>query len=78
MSHATRPPVTADEKTIKALLAAYACPVPFHEVRTRFLGGIASPGLLVSPLDVVKNLGITIQRGFFDHGFFRHVTPQRP
>ena len=56
MSHATRPPVTADEKTIKALLAAYACPVPFHEVRTRCLGGIASPGLLVSPLDVVKNL----------------------
>lgn len=56
MSHATRPPVTADEKTVKALLAAYACPVPFHEVRTRFLGGIASPGLLVSPLDVVKNL----------------------
>ena len=56
MSHATRPPVTVDEKTIKALLAAYACPVPFHEVRTRFLGGIASPGLLVSPLDVVTNL----------------------
>ena len=56
MSHATRPPVTADEKTIKALLAAYACPVPFHEVRTRFLGGIASPGLSVSPLDVVTNL----------------------
>jgi hypothetical protein len=56
VSHATRPPVTVDEKTIKALLAAYACPVPFHEVRTRFLGGIASPGLLVSPLDVVTNL----------------------
>jgi hypothetical protein len=46
----------ADEKTIKTLLAAHACPVPFHEIRTRFLGSIASPGLSVSPFEVVKNL----------------------
>lgn len=46
----------ADEKTIKALLAVHACPVPFHEIRTRFLGSIASPGLAASPFEVMKNL----------------------
>ncbi|MCA3664367.1 MAG: hypothetical protein IOB85_02550 [Methylobacterium sp.] len=46
----------ADEKTIKTLLAAHACPVPFHEIRTRFLGSIASPGLSVSPFEVMKRL----------------------
>ncbi len=56
MPQATRPPITADEKTIKALLAAHACPVPFHEVRTRFLGSIASPGLSVSPFEAMKRL----------------------
>lgn len=56
MPQATRPPVPADEKTIKALLAAHACPVPFHEIRTRFLGSIASPGLSVSPFEVLKSL----------------------
>jgi hypothetical protein len=30
--------------------------VPYHEVRTRFLGNIASPELSASPLQVVKNL----------------------
>jgi hypothetical protein len=30
--------------------------VPFHEVRTRFLGNIASPGLGVSPIKVVERL----------------------
>ncbi len=39
-----------------ALLKRYQCPVPFHEVRTRFLGVIASPILEISPLDTVKQL----------------------
>jgi hypothetical protein len=39
-----------------ALLERYKCPTPFHEVRTRFLGSIASPVLGVSPLEVVKQL----------------------
>ena len=30
--------------------------MPFHEVRTRFLGSIATPELSVSPLQVVKGL----------------------
>lgn len=44
------------EKTARALLEKHGCPIPFHEVRTRFLGNIATPGLSVSPLQMVKDL----------------------
>lgn len=44
------------EKAVRDLLDKYACPVPYHEVRTRFLGAIASPILGNSPLPVVKAL----------------------
>jgi hypothetical protein len=43
------------EKAIRAMLARYQCPVPYHQVRTRFLGSIAYPGE-VKPLEVVKSL----------------------
>jgi len=51
-----KPPVIANEKKILALLETYACPVPFHEIRTRFLGNIATPAMSASPITVVKNL----------------------
>lgn len=38
------------------LLARHNCPVPYHEVRTRFLGNIASPDLSASPLATVHSL----------------------
>ena len=38
------------------MLKRYNCPTPFHEVRTRFLGNIASPVLSVSPMETVKQL----------------------
>ena len=41
---------------VRALLERYRCPVPFHEVRTRFLGSIASPAMAASPLETVKGL----------------------
>jgi hypothetical protein len=41
---------------VQALLNRYQCPVPFHAVRTRFLGDIASPVMSASPLDAVKAL----------------------
>ena len=41
---------------IRALLERYRCPVPVHEVRTRFLGNIASPAMATSPLETVKGL----------------------
>lgn len=44
------------EKAAKALLVKHACPVPFHEVRTRFLGNIATPEMSVSPLQIIKDL----------------------
>jgi hypothetical protein len=49
---AVPPTATVDE--VRALLARYRCPVPFHEVR--FLGNIASPGMGVSPIKVVESL----------------------
>jgi len=44
------------EKVIRNLLDRYACPVPYHEVRTRFLGNIATPSMGISPMQVVKDL----------------------
>jgi hypothetical protein len=44
------------EKAVRDLLDKHACPVPYHEVRTRFLGNIASPELTVSPMRVVEGL----------------------
>jgi hypothetical protein len=44
------------EKTVRAVLEKHGCPVPFHEVRTRFLGNIATPELSASPLRIVEGL----------------------
>ena len=44
------------ENAIRALLEKHDCPVAFHEVRTRFLGNIATPELSVSPLRIVEGL----------------------
>jgi hypothetical protein len=44
------------EKTIRAVLAKYACPVGYHEVRSRFLGAIASPDPNVQPMHVIATL----------------------
>src|ERR1700758_3333946 len=41
---------------VRLLLDRYKCPIPFHEVRTRFLGNIASPVMLASPIETVKGL----------------------
>ena len=38
------------------MLERYNCPVPFHEVRTRFLGNIATPSLDASPIKTVESL----------------------
>jgi hypothetical protein len=49
------PTRTSDEQ-VRALLERYKCPVPFHEVRTRFLGNIATPVMSASPIRVVEDL----------------------
>ena len=53
MKKATRTPT---EKTVRALLEKHGCPVPFHEVRTRFLGNIATPELSASPVQIIRDL----------------------
>jgi hypothetical protein len=47
-------PLTDDD--LRALLDRYRCPVPFHAVRTRFLGRIASPVMAPSPMDAIAAL----------------------
>jgi hypothetical protein len=49
-------PSPASDEQVRALLERYKCPVPFHEVRARFLGNIASPVMSASPLRVVEDL----------------------
>ena len=49
-------PKSPDEKTIRTLLDKHACPISFHEVRTRFLGNIATPDLTASPMRIVEGL----------------------
>lgn len=44
------------KRTAQALLKKHECPVPFHEVRTRFLGNIATLATSASPLQVIKDL----------------------
>jgi hypothetical protein len=49
-------PSRASDEQVRALLERYKCPVPFHEVRARFLGNIASPVTPASPIKVVQDL----------------------
>lgn len=44
------------DTNVIALLNRYQCPTPFHAVRTRFMGSIASPLLDRSPLHTVQEL----------------------
>jgi len=49
-------PTGASDAEVIAMLKRYNCPTRFHEVRTRFLGNIASPLLGPSPMETVKQL----------------------
>ena len=52
-----KPPLKyVGSKAVRALLDRYACPVPFHVVRMRFLGNIASPKLDASPIKIIETL----------------------
>jgi hypothetical protein len=55
MSKKATPPTASDDQ-VRALLQRYRCPVPFHAVRTRFLGNIASPDMQASPIKMVEAL----------------------
>jgi hypothetical protein len=49
-------PPTVSVDRVRGLLERYRCPVPFHAVRTRLLGSIASPNPQASPIKVVEAL----------------------
>lgn len=51
-----KPPPMATDDEVRALLRRYQCPVPFHAVRTRFLGNIATPATQTSPMETVSAL----------------------
>ena len=57
MSRTSKPPIkSVSDDEVRALLDRYRCPVPFHVVRTWFLGDIAKPAISTSPLETVKAL----------------------
>ncbi len=59
MTAVSKPKTTvANDAEVLAMLKRYNCPTPFHEVRTRFLGNIASPVPGASPLETVKQLWV--------------------
>jgi hypothetical protein len=51
-----KPPPTATDDEVRVLLQRYQCPVPFHAVRTRFLGNIATPAMQAAPMETVSAL----------------------
>ena len=55
MARRTTPPAANDEE-VRVLLERYRCPLPWHAVRTRFLGNIASPDVQASPIKTVEAL----------------------
>ncbi len=55
MAQKPKPPA-ADEKQIRRLLEKYSCPLPYHEVRARFLGNIATPTLAARPTQVLADI----------------------
>jgi len=55
MANRKTPPTASDDE-VRALLERYHCPVPFHAVRTRFLGNIASLDPQGSPVKALEEL----------------------
>ena len=56
MAKGATPLKSPSDEEVRLLLVLYKCPTPFHAVRTRILGSIASPILHLSPLEAVKGL----------------------
>ena len=49
-----KPPKYLGHAKIRSLLEAFSCPTPFHAVRARFMGDIASPILSASPIRTIE------------------------
>jgi len=51
-----KPPKQATDAQARTLLDCYHCPVPFHAVRTRFLGAVASLDPASTPMRALESL----------------------
>ena len=45
-----------DDGAMRALLKRYGCPIPYHQVRARFMGNIATPDMNASPMQEVQRI----------------------
>lgn len=45
-----------NDGAVQALLKRYACPAPYHQARTRFMGNIATPDMNASPMKEIQRL----------------------
>lgn len=45
-----------DDVAIRVLLKRYACPLPYHQVRARFMGNIATPDMNALPVKEVQRI----------------------
>ena len=51
---AQKPPKYVGDAKIQSLLEKFSSPTPFHTVRARFMGNIASPVLSASPIGAIE------------------------
>jgi len=42
--------------SVKAMLVKYSCPLPYHQVRARFMGNIATPDIAASPMQEIQRI----------------------
>jgi len=47
---------SVDDGALRALLARYACPIPYHQIRARFMGNIATPDMNASPMKEIQRI----------------------
>ena len=55
MAKRSNPPIVTDAR-VRELLERHKCPLPFHAVRTRLLGSVASLDPLLTPMRAVESL----------------------
>lgn len=47
---------SVDDGAVRAILKRYACPIPYHQVRARFMGNIVTPDMNASPMQEVQRI----------------------
>lgn len=48
--------LAVDDGAMRALLRRYSCPLPYHRVRARFMGNIATPDMNASPMQEIRRV----------------------